>query len=339
VRSNRGAAIAQATTHGASGNSMASALSGGGITTTLQSQSSAPTSGDTQAFARAGVGTAALDAADAAGVEAAGYGIGSPAPADVADFLAENPNSQPHFNVAGDSIPGATSDILGLVTLGAAYAPGASGNRTYTSSVTYAMDLSLLPNPRQNLLVALLDTNATGAGFDTLTFQIQREGANPPIVDQTFNSVAAANAFLNDHVIDLGSNGVGNVAGDLNLVFSLSLTTNDPGAGYSFDLLFGNATFGSADFNSDGRIDGADFVIWQRELGSGTTKAQGDANGDGAVNAGDLAVFKSQYGFVATTVAAANAAPEPDAVLLLAIGTCGLRLTRRRIPSSGRIGL
>ena len=81
-------------------------------------------------------------------------------------------------------------------------------------------------------------------------------------------------------MINLGSNGVVNVSGDLNLVFSLSLTTNDVGAGFSFDLLFGNSTFGSADFDADGDVDGADFLTWQRGFGVGTTKVQGDANAD-----------------------------------------------------------
>jgi hypothetical protein len=219
--------------------------------------------------------------------------------------------------------------VLGLVTLGAAYAPGATGNRTYTSSATFAIDLSLLPNPRQDLIVALLDTNVVNSGFDSLTFQIQREGVNPPIVNQTFNTVAAANAFLSDNALNLGSNGVGNVSGDLNLIFSLSLTTNDLDAGFSFDLLFGNATFGSADFAADGDVDGADFLTWQRNLGTGTTKAQGDANGDGAVNGADLAVWRNQFGFTATSVGAAGAVPEPTALALLSIAATVLTRSRR----------
>ena len=139
-------------------------------------------------------------------------------------------------------------------------------------------------------------------------------------MNQTFNSVAAANAFLTDNVINLGSNGVLNVSGDLNLVFSLSLTTNDVGAGFSFDLLFGNSTFGSADFDTDGDIDGADFLTWQRGFGVGTTKVQGDANADSAVNGSDLVVWKNQYGFVATSVAALGSVPEPTAFVMTIIG-------------------
>ena len=212
--------------------------------------------------------------------------------------------------------------------MGGAYAAGATGNRTYTSSATFAIDLSTLSNPRQDLIVALLDTNVVGAGFDSMQFQIQREGVNPPIVNQTFNSVAAANAFLSDNVINLGSNGVANVSGDLNLVFSLSLTTNDVGAGFSFDLLFGNSTFGSADFDADGDVDGADFLTWQRGFGVGTTKVQGDANADSAVNGIDLDVWKNQNGFVATSVAALGGVPEPTTYAMMMIALLAILAAR-----------
>lgn len=67
----------------------------------------------------------------------------------------------------------------------------------------------------------------------------------------------------------------------------------------------GNPTPGSvpypqlnrADFNSDGVVDGADFLAWQR--GFGTTNAireHGNAGGDGTVDALDLAVWRTEFG-------------------------------------------
>jgi hypothetical protein len=159
---------------------------------------------------------------------------------------------------------------------------------------------------------------------------------NPPIVNQTFATVAEANAFLSDSVINLGSNGVANVSGDLNLVFSLSLTTNDVGAGFSFDLLFGNSTFGSADFDANGQIDGNDFLAWQRGLGVGTTKAQGDANDNDVVNADDLTIWKNQSGFSASAVVAASAGPEPKTAMLLVV--CYTAMVVRRPGRRGVAG-
>jgi MYXO-CTERM domain-containing protein len=75
---------------------------------------------------------------------------------------------------------------------------------------------------------------------------------------------------------------------------------------------------GDADFNNDGRVDGNDFLAWQRNLGAtGATNSQGDANGDGAVDAADLGVWRSSFGSGAAAVNAATV-PEPTALALAA---------------------
>jgi len=85
----------------------------------------------------------------------------------------------------------------------------------------------------------------------------------------------------------------------------------------------------SADFDTDGDVDGSDFLTWQRGLGipAGATLAQGDANGDGAVNGADLAVWRGTFG---SATAAASAVPEP-AAWALALAALAL------IPMHGRL--
>ncbi|QDT72081.1 choice-of-anchor Q domain-containing protein [Lacipirellula limnantheis] len=63
----------------------------------------------------------------------------------------------------------------------------------------------------------------------------------------------------------------------------------------------------SADFNVDSRVDGRDFLAWQRNFGStpNATKAQGDADNDGDVDAADLTVWKTQFGMSGAATAAA----------------------------------
>jgi hypothetical protein len=84
-----------------------------------------------------------------------------------------------------------------------------------------------------------------------------------------------------------------------------------------------------ADFDGDLDVDGDDFLIWQRGLGTGTANADGNTDGDTDVDATDLANWKAKFGLpVATPVAAA--VPEPACASLLAIGLGVLARRRRR---------
>jgi hypothetical protein len=72
----------------------------------------------------------------------------------------------------------------------------------------------------------------------------------------------------------------------------------------------------AADFNGDNDVDGADFLVWQRGLGVGTTKAQGDANGSGSVTGADLTIWRNTFGSVGATPSV-QGVPEPAAFALL----------------------
>ncbi|MEM8946825.1 MAG: hypothetical protein AAGD11_16745 [Planctomycetota bacterium] len=86
-----------------------------------------------------------------------------------------------------------------------------------------------------------------------------------------------------------------------------------------------------ADFDQDGDVDGADFLVWQRGVGTGTSLADGDANGDGQVDGSDLAVWQSQYANTALMAQQAVAAvPEPTTTALM-VSALSLVLTGRRV--------
>ena len=53
--------------------------------------------------------------------------------------------------------------------------------------------------------------------------------------------MAAALAFIDDNLIDLGLLDALVTDGVLDIVFDLDLTSNDPGDGFRYDLAFGNA--------------------------------------------------------------------------------------------------
>ena len=144
-----------------------------------------------------------MDAASATGLEAAAFTTGLPTDAQALGLFAGNGTIKNHFNLATDGAPGATSDLFGLATFGGSNTEsGSAASRTFTSSATYSIDLPALTNPRQDLLVGLLDTSSEGDGFDSLTFQISREGV--VVVNQTFLTVADAVTFLDNKVAEFG---------------------------------------------------------------------------------------------------------------------------------------
>ena len=269
-RSYRGTGLATANATGTSGTAKASAASAGGFTAlNLSTQSTAPVSGTSRAQAEAGTASPALDASHAIGLQSAVLATATPKIADVQNFFAGNPHAQSTFTLGDNSSPSAASDVLGLVTMGGGYSDNGIGSHTYTSSASFTLDMSLLFNPPKELMVAFLDNNTLGNGFDTMTFQITRE--NALVLDKTFTTVADAQSYFNDALVDLGSNDPTNISGNLDLAFSLSLTSATSGAGFAFDLAFGNGTPGpvglTGDYNHNGIVDAADYTVWRDSLG------------------------------------------------------------------------
>jgi hypothetical protein len=84
----------------------------------------------------------------------------------------------------------------------------------------------------------------------------------------------------------------------------------------------------ASDFDSDGDVDGADFLAWQKGVGiDDAAPTQGDANGDGVADAADLEMWKQQaFGAAA---AAIDRAPEPAAAGLAGLA-CAIALGLRR---------
>jgi hypothetical protein len=88
---------------------------------------------------------------------------------------------------------------------------------------------------------------------------------------------------------------------------------------------------GSADFDEDGDVDGADFLTWQRGVGIDDGSANledGDATGEGNVDGADLVEWKAQFGPTATVVA--GPVPEPSSIGLAALAAAGVFAARRR---------
>lgn len=78
----------------------------------------------------------------------------------------------------------------------------------------------------------------------------------------------------------------------------------------------------NADYDDDGDVDGNDFLVWQRQLGSTVTAGTGaDGNGDGIVNGLDLTLWRGDFGSAtAAGEVSAVAIPEPGSLLMAGLG-------------------
>lgn len=76
----------------------------------------------------------------------------------------------------------------------------------------------------------------------------------------------------------------------------------------------------AGDYNGNGKVDGADYVVWRNNKGlmSGATVSQGDGTGDGAVTDADYSYWRARFGNTSGSGASAGGAiPEPATSLLL----------------------
>jgi hypothetical protein len=89
------------------------------------------------------------------------------------------------------------------------------------------------------------------------------------------------------------------------------------------------STAQAGDFDSDGDVDGADFVAWQTNFpkASGATLLEGDADADGDVDGADFVVWQTNFPF--TPGSGTAPVPEPATMMLGLAGFAGLLLLRR----------
>jgi hypothetical protein len=80
----------------------------------------------------------------------------------------------------------------------------------------------------------------------------------------------------------------------------------------------------SGDYNGNGQVDAADYVVWRKNNGlmGGATREQGDGTGDGNVTVEDYNLWRSNFGIGSGTGAffepgaAISAVPEPSSLML-----------------------
>jgi hypothetical protein len=135
-------------------------------------------------------------------------------------------------DVAG-TLLGRRDVVFGTAILGANYAADGGGeSHTYSASSTFDFGYG------GDLLLGLIDSQqagfAGGLGFQSMEFTIIANGVE--ILDSTFRSLAVAESFFHDSVIDLGSN----LGPGIDLTFGYNLVADGSG-GFGFDFAVGGA--------------------------------------------------------------------------------------------------
>jgi hypothetical protein len=135
-------------------------------------------------------------------------------------------------HVAG-ALLGPPDQVFGTAILGANYASDGGGeSASYSASSTFDFGYG------GDLMLGLIDNQengfANGLGFQSMEFTIVTDGVE--ILDRTFTSLAAAESFFRDDVIDLGSD-LGPI---VDLTFGYTFVADGSG-GLGFDLAIGGA--------------------------------------------------------------------------------------------------
>jgi hypothetical protein len=128
------------------------------------------------------------------------------------------------------------------------------------------------------------------------------------------------------------------------LNFSSRIETVDAGfgdadSGVLFDsvteIQFTTGSGLSGDYNRDGAVNGADYVLWRKTLGQlGVVPFSGaDGDGDGDILEGDYSVWRTRFGATSGgSGASATPAPEATTVTLALLGLMGFAAINRRRP-------
>jgi hypothetical protein len=86
----------------------------------------------------------------------------------------------------------------------------------------------------------------------------------------------------------------------------------------------------AGDYNGNGVVDAADYVLWRDTLGTTGIALAADGNNNGTIDSGDFDIWRNNFGRQIGSVAAESVAtvPKPSAEVLLYVGLlllpCGM---------------
>jgi hypothetical protein len=147
-------------------------------------------------------------------------------------------------------------------------------------------------------------------------------------------------SFDSNHGVS--ADGLGNVyfSGDTNG----SLGGTNAGNNDAFVAKFSEAIPG--DYNANGIVDAADYVVWRDTLGQAGAGLAADGNGNGSIDAGDYDFWRAHFGTMSPGISAASGAgatgaasvnsvvPEPCTFALATLALAALVLRRKLVRGS-----
>lgn len=91
------------------------------------------------------------------------------------------------------------------------------------------------------------------------------------------------------------------------------------------------------DYNQNGTVDAADYVVWRNTLGQPGSGLAADGNGNNQIDEGDYGVWRANFGrtsgsAVATSATSQSAVPEPSGLAPLTLAVLALLRRRHRLP-------
>ena len=204
----------------------------------------------------------------------------------------------------------------------------------YTNSTRYDIQLvssSMLSSPGLQL------EPDTSDPFDALNFpSSQYPYAFEDVRQQRLDATGrVATSPTNNSLQDLAN--ASTVLGDIQQFGSGSNSTGSDHYPIVGDYaLVGVPLVLKGDYNGDGIVNAADYIVWRDSLGQTGSGLAADGNGDGTVTPADYDIWKANFGQSSNGAgaSASTRVPEPSTLLLVSVGLGSLGLMHSRISAT-----
>ena len=232
----------------------------------------------------------------------------------------------------------ATASLLAMAVVSVAGAfPGRGGSCTSCHSEPGG-SLTISPDPLDiqvgNSGLLTFSITSLGGSSDTA---ISVQGLENPALNAsiapggnnwTYRSGSGGMSYVSDTITGIGPYTLNVMIGGLATpgiypIVVMYAGDGQRGTDLGFDLQVMMAAL-AGDYNKNGTVDAADYVVWRGTLGS-TSNLAADGNGNNVIDAGDYTVWRSHFGQTAGSGSVTSGAiPEPATLAMLLVGTLAI---------------